>query len=470
MEKKTYSGNGKPFVYVMYAHEDRESSDIVLSALREKGYELWPSERFDRRRIRKAAVVLFFLSPAAAANEAVNRAIHDAVQRNSTMLVIHLSPTELTATQRLLLNTQQAILRYDCASEEEFSQKLFGAAVLQNLQVTQAQKNAASRTTWTISAGIVLAVAASAFFALNSGGSVAPDSVLADLGYSGRMAEISEIWVYGNSSRDQCSEKAFPYTAFTKENDQVSGLKIDNGLSDCKLGDIISISDFSQLKNLKKLALAGNQVVDITPIFSLKKLTYLDLTANPVSDLSGIGEMSALETLFIDYTKVTDLTPLNNCENLKTVYVDEAQYSAASDNLGNASFDITIVGPSEEINNLFCHFFTGPENSDWANAGKYAVYIQTSSSIVYKSYEYQVHMNGNPLEIEKIQYEDINGDGAGEKTHLMIKSASMSTYDPSATYTLVVTSGSSRATYQIWHKFDKGSEFANLGNLIDKAN
>jgi len=315
MEFKPYSGNGKPYILAAYVAEDQELVQPILEDLHSHGNEIWQSQTFDKRRIRKAALVVLFISPAASESEAINKVINYTAQIAKTVLAIHLLPTVFTPAQRLMLNTLQGILRYDCKSDDAFYEKLYGAAVLQNLQVTQAQKNNASQTTWSLSLGIVLAVAVGVFFALNAGGTVAPDSVLADLGYVGRMAEISEIWVYGDSSMGQCSEKAFPYTAFTKENNQVSGLKIDNGMSDCKLGNIVSISDFSQLKNLTKLSLAGNQVADITPIFNLKKLTYLDLTANPVSDLTGIGEMSALETLFIDYTKITDLTPLNNCKN-----------------------------------------------------------------------------------------------------------------------------------------------------------
>jgi len=64
MMQKPYTGNGKPFVYAMYTQEDKDAVEAVLSALHEKGYELWPSERYEKQRIRKAALVLFFLSPA----------------------------------------------------------------------------------------------------------------------------------------------------------------------------------------------------------------------------------------------------------------------------------------------------------------------------------------------------------------------------------------------------------------------
>jgi hypothetical protein len=469
MEFKQYSGNGKPFIYAAFVLEDQTSVLPILENLYSHGNEIWQSQTFDKRRIRKAALVILFLSPVASENQDINKIIQYIAQAGKPVLAIHLLPTTLTPAQRLMLNSLQGVLRYDCVNDNAFYDKLYGAAVLQNLQVTQAQRNAASRSTWGLSAGILAAVASAIFFALNAGGTIDPASVLADLGYSGRMNEISEVWVYGDTNMDRCCEKALPRT-FPHENNQGPSILIDNGMKECNQGVINSISDFSQLKNLKKLALVGNQVTDFTPIFSLKKLAYLDLTANPVSDLTGIGEMSALKTLYIDYTNIKDLTPLNECKTLKTVYVDEAQYTAYVGDAKNLSFKLIVVGPSEEINSLYCHIFGGVEEYDSPVPGRYGVYIESKSSNVYRRYEYQVLMNGVPLKVDNIRYTDVNGDGINDKTDLDIDLTAMTTYDPTAEYTLVVTYESYSAIYQIWHKNDKNSRYAREGNLIEKAN
>jgi len=465
---KPYSGNGKPFVYAAFTTEDQKLVLPVLEGLHSRGNEIWLSQAFDKRRIRKAALVILFLSPAASENQAINKIIQYTAQAGKPVLVIHLLPTTLSPVQRLMLNSLQGILRYECASDEAFYEKLYGAAVLQNLQVTEAQKNAANRSTWGLSAGIVVAVASVTYFALNTGGTIKPDSVLAELGYGGRMTEISEIWVYGDSSVDQCREKTFPRT-FPHENNQGLSLMIDNGMYECNQGTIDSVSDFSQLKNLKKLALAGNQITDISPLFVLKKLSYLDLTANPISDLTGIGEMSALKTLYIDYTNITDLSPLFECKSLETVYVDDAQLIAQSDAAEIAPFELVVVGPLEEINLLNCHIFGGVEEYDNPVPGHYGVYVESKSSNVYGRYEYQVLMNGVPLKVDTIRYTDVNGDAKDDKTDLDIGLTAMSAYDPTAEYTLVVTYQSHSATYQIWHKYEKNNIYAGAGSLIDKA-
>jgi hypothetical protein len=468
MAQKAFAGNGKPFIYAIYAQEDKEAAGAVLSALWDKGYELWPSERFEKPRLRKAALVLFFLSPAAAASEAVTRTMQEAARRDSAMLVIHLTHTELTPTQKLLLNTQQAILKYNCLSDDAFYEKLFGAQPLQNLEVTRAQKRAASLTTWGSIAGILCAVAVAIYLALGTSATISKESILAELGYSGKTGEISEIWVYGDSTMDRCSEKAIPRT-FPHETNHAPCLLVDNGTSECNEGTIDSIFDFAQLKNLKKLALAGNQITDISPLYDLKKLDYLDLTANPISDLSRIGEMRALETLYIDYTNVTDLSPLFECKSLKTVYIDDAQAISLSDAAKNAPFEFVVVGPLEEINSLHCHIYGGVEGYDFPSPGRYGVFMETKSCNAYTGYEYQVFKDGVPLQIETMRYTDINGDGSNDKIDIDITHAAMPTYDPAAEYTLVVRYQSHRATYHIWHKFDDGSEFANEGRLIESA-
>lgn len=112
MGSKAYSGNGKPFLYAFFAPQDKESAEETILQLWEKELEVWPSERFDRRRIDKSALVLLFLSPEAAQCEETNRVINYVTQTDHPMLAVHLSPTALTPAQRLMLNSQQAMFLF----------------------------------------------------------------------------------------------------------------------------------------------------------------------------------------------------------------------------------------------------------------------------------------------------------------------------------------------------------------------
>ena len=171
-----------------------------------RGYEIWPSTRFDKKRIDKAALALLFLTPAAAANDAVNRAISYTAQSDHPLLAVHLSPTALTPAQRLQLNSQQGILRHECASDSAFFEKLLGSSLMRDLQVTPAQKRAAAWTTWSLVGGIVFAVAMAVYLALGTGAVVQKDSLLAGLGYTGRMADITQIYLYGDQQSKTRSE------------------------------------------------------------------------------------------------------------------------------------------------------------------------------------------------------------------------------------------------------------------------
>ncbi len=465
MLHQAYAGNGKPFVYAIYAQEDKEAAGAVLSALWEKGYALWPSERFEKLRIRKAALVLFFLSPAAAASEAVTRTMQEAARRDSAMLVIQLTPTELTPTQKLLLNTQQAILKYDCLSDDSFYEKLFGAQPLQNLEVTRAQKCAARCTTWGMIATVLCAAAAVIFLALGFNAQVQEDSLLATWGFSGKIKDIEEIWVYGAKRMDRCHEKAIACVYHDWPRVHPDEITFHDGKYYAELGSIESIADLSQLHQLKKLAIAGNKISDISPLFQLKQLRYLDVTANPISSIAGIGEMNSLETIFLGFTLVEDFTPLLSCQNLKQVYIDPSQQEKAQSILSQSKFSVSVVGPLEEQNKLTSYLLSGA--LEGVSDQPYLVFVQTPSAQIYRDYEYQVYRNGDPIQIVGIEYQDNYPDGACECAMLQLSQSAMRTYDTNAEYKLLVTYQDHTEVYQIWHVEDKNHANASRGKLLD---
>ncbi len=463
MEKKAYAGNGKPFVYALYAQEDKEAAGLVLSAMWEKGYELWPSERFEKSRLRKAALVLFFLSPAAAASEAVNRAIQDVARRDGAMLAIHLSPTELTPTQRLLLNTQQAILKYDCAKEEAFYEKLFDAQPLQNLEVTRAQKCAARLTTWGSIAGVLCAVAAAILLALGFNAQVPEDSLLSELGYQGRMADITSIYLYGDQVSESRSDAPMIGQSYNWDNKTHREVLYYNQMeSYANLGAIADIADFAQLKNLKELSVAGNQVTDITELYKLRNLQYLDLTANPIQDITGIGELGKLQTLCIGGTKIEDIAPLDACKSLLKVFVDEKQYAAFSKLATPRRYELVLAGPKEELDKLDLHIFGGAEEA----GGAYSVFLATRSWNLYDSYTYEFFKNDRKITISGTEKASSMEDGQLDKLHIFLNQAQFGAYDPNATYNMIVHFAGLSATYRVWHKFDPARENISKSELV----
>jgi hypothetical protein len=466
MEHKPYSGNGKPFIYAMYAPEDQAGAESVLFALHQRGFEVWPSLRFEKRRLGKSALVLLFLSATAVENEAINRAMQYAVQTDHSLLVVHLAPTALTPTQRLLLNTQQAILQYDCASETAFYEKLFGAQPLQNLQVTPAQKRLANLTTWGFIAGVLCAVAVAVFLTLGFNAPVPEDSLLSELGYQGRMADITSIYLYGDQISKERSDMSFVGLTFDwKKRTHDEGVFYNHMNNFANYGSIEDISDFAQLKNLTELSIAGNRVSDIYELYQLRYLVYLDLTGNPVKDISGIGALSNLQTLCIGSTQIVDLTPLDACKSLLQVNVDEKQYMAFSKLKTAHRFKLVAIGPMEEMDRLDFHIFGGPEES----GGDYNIFMQTRSWNLYDTYSFEFFKNDRQIKITGKEPSSSMEDGHLDKLHIYINQAQFGAYDTTAVYRLIVHFGEYSATYQVWHKFDPARANKSASELISTS-
>ena len=466
MERKPYSGNGRPFVYAMFLPEDREGAERVLEAMREKGFDVWPEARFDKRRIDKSALLLLILTPAAAANDAVGRAINYAAQTDHPLLAVYLKPTALNPAQRLLLNTQQGILRHECASEEAFFEKLFGSALLQNLRVTPAQKRAAGQTTWSLAGGILVAAALAVYLALGVGATVSEDSLLAGLGFQGKMADIHAIYVYGEAKKTERGEGVVTGVLYDEKEKTLTDAVFFNKMYDIDpFGDITDVSDFGQLKNLRELSLAGNRITDASPLWNLRKLEYLDLTGNPVESLEGVAVLQNLTTICIGGTQVGDITPLDSCGNLKQVHVDPEQYKLFIADGAAHAFELVPVGPKEELKSLSAHIFGGAEE----NGGDYGVFIKTKSWNVYKDYTYEILKNGSPVQINGKQEISSFGKGKTDKVHLNLNQTSFGAYDTNANYTLTIHYQDWSATYRICNKLDAAYPWASSGILIETS-
>ncbi len=455
MQYKPYAGNGKPFLYAMFTSEDRETAQPILEEIAGRGYSIWPSARFDRRRIDKAALAVLFLTPEAAADEAVNQTINYAVQKDKTVLVVHLAPTQLSPAQKLMLYTLQGILRYDSGSDEAFYEKLFGSALLKNLRVTPAQKRASRRLALLLGGAAIIAAAAVALLTLKPADTTVPEgSLMAELGYSGNMEDITSILIFGESVIEGQNE--YPFTLCSSGYDLDTEQWYDTiaygdkyGETIERYGEINDISDFAQLENLYELSIAGNRVTDISPLFQLKNLEILNITGNPVGDLSGIEGMESLKTLYIAGTQVQTLVPLDGCENLKMVFVDTEQYSDFEGDGGARAYTLVKTGPREELKWLNCGFYGGITN-DWNDFVPYTMIVGTRSGNIYDDYVYALFKNGEPIRFDG-QGTILWGDGS-QVQEFLLNQTDFGDYDPSAEYTLVASYGDWSVTILLYHE------------------
>lgn len=490
MEIKKYCGNAKPFAYAVYHASDRANVEAVLKNLGTKQYPVWYESIFGRhaqKHMEKAILIILFMTPSASVDETVNAAVNFAVTKNLPIITVYLAPTVLTPAQKLELNTYQGLKKYDYENEEDFYNELYNAAVMQWTSVTPAQKRDAKQKSVLSWVAAVAVVAVILFIVLLSsvGGTVKPGTLIDDLGYTGSLSGIKEVYIYATKTMDGNKGACRP-----RIEDGADYLEIIETGDVLDKGDVKDIGDFAQLKNLTVLVFTGNAIGDLSPLSDLDALQYLDVSCNPVANLDGIDKMRSLKTLNIAYTDVKDISPLLNCSTLETVYVScnmESLFAgveegfeiiAADHNWGEwfiaAEASYTEAGRSQRvcdtcdksetktipvidlanlgIMNLYPHIFGGVEEwgEDVLDSNYYGIYIRG----VNTEYTYVFKKNGTILNCSGREYLDGDGDGLADKTHIWPDALQMGDYDPDATYTLEISDNGASNVYTIWHKYD----------------
>lgn len=129
-----YKGSD-PFIFVSYAHKDRESVFPLILALHEQGFHIWYDEGIDpgnkwaadvARALKDASQFLVFISPSSILSKNVNNEISFALNRDKGFIAVHLVETQLTDELDLRMGDIQAILKWRM-SDEHFSRKLAGS-------------------------------------------------------------------------------------------------------------------------------------------------------------------------------------------------------------------------------------------------------------------------------------------------------------------------------------------------------
>ncbi len=85
-------------------------------------------------------------------------------------------------------------------------------------------------------------------------------------------------------------------------------------------GEIKTLRDLTQLKNLREISLDYQSFNDVSPLAQLPYLESVDIRNNPqVADVSALAGSKSLATLVIFDTSVSDLSMLNSCPRLTLV-------------------------------------------------------------------------------------------------------------------------------------------------------
>lgn len=355
-----YHGNRFPFCYALFAKADRREALAVLDTLERQGIRSTPPAHRSERLIRRAALVLLFLSPEAVQDKAVARDVSRASAAGKTILTIYLKPAELTPGLALQLGQTQAILKYREENAAAFYGKLLAAPALRTLSVTPEQKRTLRRRTllWAICGGLVLAFGLLVGLNWKPIQARFPNAPLRQLGVPLSFDSVETLYVYGETPLDTYAMPGYRLFA-DGERDYV---RLGERL--IPPGDIAVLDDFALLRNLRELCLCNDPVESLTPLLSLTRLTLLDVSHDGELDLSGIGALSQLETLNLShdhlsglealsdlpslkvlnlaYTDLDDLGWLRDLPSLETVYIDAGLLTAAQA-LGETPYTIVCL-------------------------------------------------------------------------------------------------------------------------------
>jgi Leucine-rich repeat (LRR) protein len=117
-----------------------------------------------------------------------------------------------------------------------------------------------------------------------------------------------------------------------KDIQSLEGLQYAVNLKELSLRSNNYIKDLgplSNLHNLKKLFIGGNQIKDLTPLQETD-LTHLDISDNPLQNINILSAFTNLTYLEAAGNQITDLNPLSNLTQLTSLFLDGNQISDIS--------------------------------------------------------------------------------------------------------------------------------------------
>ncbi len=126
-----YRGS-KPYIFISYAHADKNQVYEQIKNLNTKGYRIWYDEGIEPGRnfveniaqaIENCAYFLVFISPNSIASEYVNKEIHFALENKCPFLAVHLTQTNLPSGLKFSIGALQAILKHEI-DEDRYWKKL----------------------------------------------------------------------------------------------------------------------------------------------------------------------------------------------------------------------------------------------------------------------------------------------------------------------------------------------------------
>lgn len=130
------------------------------------------------------------------------------------------------------------------------------------------------------------------------------------------LLSVTEIYIFGETiAPDQAAYSA------AQQNMAFSGGTLANG-------SIHTLDDLKQLKRLKILHIALQNIEDVSPLSTLEDLEIIDLNHNPISDVSPLADLYSLRELSLFESRVSDLSALAACPLLVNLDLGKTRVSS----------------------------------------------------------------------------------------------------------------------------------------------
>lgn len=375
MDLKAYEGPEK-YIFVSYAHKDREKVFRIISLLEEKGYRLWYDEGITpgsewadniAQHLDRCSAFIVFITPNSVASANCRREITFAQTRYKPFLSVFLGETEMSLGLELQLSSYQSVFCGDYPNETDFLQKICTCTELDSCKKEPEKKpeegseeqpenpeNDDNGTTVTVrKKNVKLSKAEKADFALKTknhrktgnrhrivaviAAALVVIAAAVGIGIAANRTTVAGNTVKKSDTRIYLIEKVISCDDVSKIN-QLKKLnsicivrcefepgaaeELSSAARYISITDSTGIDSFDFLANLKNLS---SLTICNSGLKQIPDLTEFDLETVILSDNSEFDAVDMLpladvETLDISGTAVTDLSPLNVCENLKMFY------------------------------------------------------------------------------------------------------------------------------------------------------
>ena len=124
------------YIFISYAHSDREQVFEVLYELEKNGYRFWYDEGITpgaewaediARHLMDSAAVMAFITKTSVDSDNCRREITYALAKDKPVIGVILEKTEMSAGLELQLSAQQNVIRYNYSTYEAFISKLLSS-------------------------------------------------------------------------------------------------------------------------------------------------------------------------------------------------------------------------------------------------------------------------------------------------------------------------------------------------------